>query len=90
MQLRWLRKIFFAVLVISLIFTTGYWSGYRGYQVDFQKFPKVTVDRNLPIDKSTIDFSIFWRVWDTLENSYFDKTKLSSVNLKIITLLSFA
>jgi len=59
----------------------GYVSGYRGYQFDFKKFPKVNINRNVPVDKSTVDFSIFWRVWDNLEKNYFDKSKLNPVNM---------
>lgn len=75
------RKVFLLVLAFCLIFFLGYFSGYKGYQIDFKKFPKVVINRNVPIDKSTVDFSLFWRVWDSLEKNYYDKSKIVPVNM---------
>ncbi len=31
----------------------------------------------MPAGKEKVDFSLFWKVWDTLESSYIDKSKIS-------------
>jgi carboxyl-terminal processing protease len=75
------RKVFVLVFSFCLIFGLGYFSGYKGYSLDYKNFPKVVINRNTPIDKSTVDFSLFWRVWDSLEKNYYDKSKLVPVNM---------
>ena len=76
--LRSLRKALLIIFAVALIFSGGYYLGVQGYKVDSKKFPRVTITRELPIDKTDLDFSLFWRVWDTLSVKYFDKTKLNS------------
>ena len=76
-----LRKAVFILIVALGIFSGGYLLGARGYKGDIQNFPKVTVNRNIPEDKGTLDFSLFWKVWDTLGSSYFDKEKLIPANM---------
>jgi len=70
------RQIIFGLIVLAATFSSGYLLGFRGYQASLSQFPKVTISRELPADKKNLDFSLFWRVWDTLNLSYFDKTKI--------------
>ncbi|MFZ5932752.1 MAG: S41 family peptidase [Patescibacteria group bacterium] len=76
-----LRKLLVAFVLAVLIFAGGYYLGVQGYRVNAKKFPKVTIDRQAPIDKSELDFSLFWNVWDTLSAKYFDKTKLNPAQM---------
>ena len=55
--------------------------GFKGYQGSLAEFPKVTITRELPQDKKDLDFSLFWRVWDTINTSYFDKEKVIPANM---------
>jgi carboxyl-terminal processing protease len=37
----------------------------------------VSISRAVPQDKRDVDFSLFWRIWDIVDQSYYDKTKIS-------------
>jgi len=71
-----LRKLVLRVLAISLIFSLGYVLGSRGCKVSQPSFLEFKVDRSVPENKN-VDFSLFWKVWDTLGASYYDKSKLN-------------
>jgi carboxyl-terminal processing protease len=71
-----LRKLVLRVLAISLIFSLGYVLGSKGYKVSQPSFLEFKVDRSVPENKN-VDFSLFWKVWDTLGVSYYDKSKLN-------------
>lgn len=73
---RLLRNTLLAVFVISVTFSTGYFIGLKGFYTEFNEFPQVSIKREPPPEKQSLDFSLFWRVWDTLETKYFDKEKL--------------
>lgn len=49
--------------------------GRRGFVATVVKFPVVIISREVPPEHD-LDFSLFWRIWDTLETNYFDKSKL--------------
>ena len=64
-------------LFISIIvFIAGYYVGTSGYSKGSDVYIKANVNKNLPGNKKDVDFGLFWRVWDTLETQYFDKSKL--------------
>jgi len=72
------RKLL-SVVVISLgIFSVGYLVGIKGYkaQIGGRDPYNVTISKELPPEFKDLDFSLFWRVWDTLSSKYFDKSKL--------------
>ena len=71
------RKIILTVLICLVLFGGGYALGASGLKANLNKFPKVTISRTLPPDKQNLDFSLFWRVWDTLSAKYFDNSKLN-------------
>lgn len=75
-KFKFLRNLFLSVMVIIFSFSLGYLSGYKGFRADFNEFPKVTLERDVPKDKEEVNFSLFWQVWDTLNSKYFDKDKL--------------
>lgn len=70
------RKTLLNVFLVVVIFLAGYVFGYKGYIASFEPYPKVTIERELPSSKQDLDFSLFWKVWDTLEAKYFDKDQL--------------
>lgn len=71
-----LRRVLFAIIVAGGIFSAGYVLGHRGYQARVDDFPEVSISREVPSQREDLDFALFWRVWDTLESKYFDKSKL--------------
>lgn len=72
-----LRKFLIILVLSAAVFTGGYGLGREGYKADIKKFPKVTITREIPVNKQELNFSLFWRVWDTLAAKYFDKSKLN-------------
>lgn len=79
--LRILRSLFVLIIVGSLFFTGGYIFGREGYKTSVKKLPNVQITRDLPADKEDLDFSLFWRVWDTVHTKYYDKGKITDSEL---------
>lgn len=75
------RKIFFVAILSLGLFSAGYVLGVKGFRAEIIKNSKVTVFREMPPGKENLDFSLFWKVWDTLNLRYFDKTKLNQVKM---------
>lgn len=71
-----LRKIFISVLFASVFLATGYFFGLNGFNISLKKYPVVHITRNVPEEKKDLDFTLFWKVWDTVHSKYFDKTKI--------------
>ena len=71
-----LRKILLIIFVSVIVFIAGYYIGSNGNSQGSDVYIKANVDKNLPGNKKDVDFGLFWRVWDTLETQYFDKSKL--------------
>lgn len=71
------RKVILNSLVVGVIFTSGYVLGSKGFKLETGTFPSIKISRTVPEDKRDVDFALFWRIWDTLETSYYDKSKLS-------------
>lgn len=72
------------LIIIALI------AGLIGYQIGVSKIsyewkqykPKVTIEsRNPPTSLQALDFSLFWNVWERIENSYYDKSVIDSQKL---------
>jgi len=76
-RIRSVRKFFTTFLIILISFAAGFLVSANGYKALLVSPGKVTITRELPPGKEDVDFSLFWRVWDTLEASYYDKDKLS-------------
>ncbi len=75
MNLRKTRTTILAVFVAVGFFAGGYLAGYHKVSVSAQDFSDVKINRETPPDRD-VDFSLFWKVWDTLSASYVDKSKL--------------
>ncbi len=69
------RQLIISVFLVACAFSVGYGFGVKGFEVQLKTFPKVTVSRITPPEKN-LDFSLFWKVWDNLSNSYYDKSKV--------------
>ncbi|MBI1863831.1 S41 family peptidase [Candidatus Woesebacteria bacterium] len=72
------RNVVLGIFVVTFTFVFGYLVGLKGITFG-QVGPRVSISRDVPV--SNLDFSLFWRVWDTLNSSYFDKSKLNSANM---------
>lgn len=75
------RKVLVYSVLTTIIFVSGYVLGIRGFRLETASFPKIEISRITPKSRSDIDFSLFWRVWDTLDSSYFDKSKIDPVRM---------
>ena len=75
MSFRKLRTAILVFLIIIISTSGGYLLGARGFRISLTEFPQVNISRQIPPEKN-LDFSLFWRVWDSLEENYFDKSKL--------------
>ncbi len=69
------RNIILSVFVLVFVFSGGYTLGHSGFKASVDKAYKVKIDREVPPEKD-VDFKLFWQIWDTLSQQYFDKTKL--------------
>jgi len=76
-----LRKFLGRVLLVSLIFSAGYILGVRGYRLSQPRFLDFKIDRTQPAGKENVDMGIFWKVWDMLGTSYYDKSKLNPAKM---------
>lgn len=71
------RRVILGVIIFGVIFVGGYTLGANGFKLETASFPKVVISREIPQDRRDVDFSLFWRVWDTLDSSYYDKSKIT-------------
>ncbi|MBI2590311.1 MAG: S41 family peptidase [Candidatus Blackburnbacteria bacterium] len=73
-----IRRFAFFISVLIIAFSGGWYAHDQALQSGRIQLSsnEVKIDRSLPLDKSKIDFSLFWQVWDKLEADYYDKSKL--------------
>jgi carboxyl-terminal processing protease len=76
-----LKHVRNATLILSLLVLSGgigFLLGERKLEIRLSKLtPFVEViNRSQPIEHRSMDFSLFWQVWDELEQSYLDPTKV--------------
>ncbi len=65
--------IFTLILVGAWTFYGGYYFGKRGFEIEIKKNPpKVTINNREPQDQ-TVDFKIFWEVWNSLNEKHIDR-----------------
>lgn len=70
------RKVILYTIGVGVIFTAGYGLGTNGFKLDSGTFPKVTISRAIPQDRRDVDFGLFWKIWDTIDSSYYDSSKI--------------
>lgn len=78
-----LKSIRTAILYLSTLVLAvgiGYWAGQREIAIKWQEIrPEVTiVNKAVPPEHRDIDFSLFWEVWDNLENNYLDNSAIKT------------
>ncbi len=74
------RRIIISLFFILIVFALGYKIGYSGIRIEpLTGDPRVTISRSVPVNN--LDFSLFWQVWDTINSSYYDKSKIQPANL---------
>lgn len=77
LTLRQVRKSIVVLIFLVLVGGFGYSLGQRSISVEQGKFlPQIKIERKLPADKSSVDFALFWQVWDRLEESYLNRKSL--------------
>lgn len=79
MRLRFLRFIFI-VFASALV---GYYVGVNKVNFEWNNYkPNLSIiNREPPASLATVDFSLFWNVWQKLENTYYDKKAIDSQKL---------
>jgi carboxyl-terminal processing protease len=78
LNLRNARLIILVSLLVVVAGWSGYWFGTHQVQVKLSQGKFFKVERKIPEDRQNIDFSLFWEVWDRLEESYLDRKNLDS------------
>src|SRR3990167_2865974 len=76
-------NFFIQFLVVAIVFfAIGFAVGQKKISVERRGFiPKLTVTNSLPAQNQTVDFSLFWNVWETLPKSYIDKSAFDGQKL---------
>lgn len=64
-------------IVAVLFFAIGFTVGQKKIEFARNNFsPTIAVENKLPPSEQTVDFSLFWEVFESLPESYVDKTKI--------------
>jgi carboxyl-terminal processing protease len=71
-------KIFQIIIVVLIAFFGGYYFGVNKVALDWKNYNPIlnVVGKEPPSGLITVDFNPFWTVWQKLETSYYDKSKL--------------
>lgn len=73
-----IQKILLFGFVSVMVFYLGYLFGLNKFDLRVSGEENVTITREVPEEYEDLDFTLFWQVWDTLDNRYYDQTKLNS------------
>lgn len=69
-------------IVAIIFFVIGFAVGQKKIQFERHGFiPNITVTNKLPPQNQTVDFSLFWDVFETLPQKYIDKSAIDSQKL---------
>jgi carboxyl-terminal processing protease len=67
------QRILITLLVGFICFYGGYYMGKRGYLFEVRKNPpKISIINQYPNDK-TVNFQLFWDVWNMINSSYLER-----------------
>lgn len=72
-MLRKASNLFIILLISVSTFYGGYYVGRRGFEVQVKKNPPAINILNKEPKEQTVDFGIFWQVWDTLNTNHIDR-----------------
>src|SRR3989344_522365 len=80
LNLKFIREITILLLLAAISGWLGYTLGTNKVQwgVESGWTPRVEVTSKLPPSSTTVDFSLFWMVWNEVFQKYVDKSKLDS------------
>lgn len=67
------QKLLIVVLVAVSFFYGGYFYGKRGYEFELKRNPPEVKIINKNPGEQTVDFSLFWRVWDLVSTDYLNR-----------------
>jgi carboxyl-terminal processing protease len=70
-----IRNLIFVVALLIVSGGIGYRLGQKGYKVSVTKEQKVVVNQNTPVG-STVDFALFWDIWQKLFRYHIDAATL--------------
>jgi len=66
------------VVVAAVFFAIGFSLGQKRIEIEKRSFvPTISVSNQLPPKNQNVDFSLFWNVFDTLPQKYFDKSAVN-------------
>ncbi len=71
------RTVVFLVILLTATFSSGYFIGNKGYNAEISKAGSVEISRGVPPQHEDLDFNLFWKVWDSIEADYVDKSKIN-------------
>lgn len=76
-------KVLRFILIVFVSALIGYYIGIAKVDFEWNNYrPKLSViNREPPASLSTVDFSLFWNVWQKLENTYYDKKAIDPQKL---------
>jgi carboxyl-terminal processing protease len=67
------QKFVIIILVATSFFYGGYYYGKRGFEFEIKKNPPEVHIVNKNPGEQTVDFSLFWRVWDMVSQEYLNR-----------------
>jgi len=76
-------KGFQFIILILIAFFGGYYFGVNKISLEWKSYkPVLSISsKEPPPSLSSLDFSNFWAVWQSLENNYYDKSKLDAIKM---------
>lgn len=68
-------RVLHVVLIVFLSAFVGYYFGTTKVSYEWKNYsPKISfVNKEPPLSLSTVDFSLFWNVWQRIESKYYDR-----------------
>ncbi len=73
MSLKIIRNIFILLTLLVLSFGLGYQLGVKGVNITTNGISSLEITSKTSSKYSSVDFSLFWDVWDNLNRYYIDK-----------------
>src|SRR3990167_4967749 len=73
MSLKIIRNIFILLTLLVLSFGLGYSLGVKGVNITTNGISSLEITSKISSKYSSVDFSLFWDVWDRLNRYYIDK-----------------
>lgn len=74
------RLLVICLFLVFFSFLGGYATAIKGYRLDLKNPQEIKITREVPQDKK-VDFALFWKVWDTLNQMYLDKTQIDPTKM---------